>query len=274
MAAKEDKEMKSFFERLKAKARKLFTRSNWDIFVELTRANIKVRDYNTVLGVFWSLLGPIATLFVFYFIFSKSFGQGIKAYPVFLLVSLVCINFFITATTYMVDIFFLNREIVLNSTVPRETVLASTLAVHLYKLLLDLILCVILSIIYGCATWKLFLMITPLLVSFIVFALGVNMILSLLYCFANDIGHIWMLFGRLFYFITPMFYTLDNVGPVVKRLIFFLNPLAPFVISFQNIFLGKINLPVYFYSLSVGVVFFIFGYIIFVIIENSAMEKA
>ncbi|MCM8781788.1 MAG: hypothetical protein NC828_01890, partial [Candidatus Omnitrophica bacterium] len=73
-----------FLDKLKNKTARLFTKANWDILTELIRANLKVRDYNSILGVLWSLLGPLVTLVVLYFIFRTRFGQGIKAYPLYL----------------------------------------------------------------------------------------------------------------------------------------------------------------------------------------------
>ena len=259
--------------RLKKRIHRLFTRANWDMLTELARANFKVQDHNSLLGVFWSLLGPIVTSVVLYFIFRTRFGQGIREYPLYLLAGVICVNFFATATSYMVNIFFENRDFVLNSMVPRETILLSALATHIYKFLIDLVLCLGLSIFYGVFTWKIFLLVGPLVIAFIAFVLGINMIISLLFCFAGDVQHIWLLMTRLFYFITPVFYTLDSLHPVTRNLIYFGNPLTPFVISFQNIFMGQFAPAVYAHSLLVGLVVFTFGYGAFIIIENMAVEE-
>lgn len=261
-------------DRLKVKADRIFTKSNGNTLMELIRANLKVRDYNSILGIFWSLLGPVVTLVILYFIFRTSFGPNIKAYPLYILVGVVCTNFFITATAYTVNIFFINREIILNSTVPRETIVASALAIHIYKFIIDLFLCFIVSIFYGCLTWKFFLLILPLLTAFIAFVAGINMILSLLYCLAGDVEHIWMLATRLLYFATPIFYSLNSIPSTARKLIYFGNPLSPFVISFQNIFIGNVNILLYLYNILMGIVFFIFGYRIFMLIENTAVEQA
>ena len=262
-----------FSDRLKSRIRKIFTRTNCDIFTQLVRANLKVNEYNSFLGIAWTLLGPAVLLTVLYFVFSKNFGQDIKAYPLYILVGVVCVNFFTTATNNMVGIFSANREFVLNSTISREILLASTLALHVYKIMIDLCLCLILSIFYGCLTWKFVILITPLLVAFIFLVSGINMILSLLSCFAGDVEYIWMLVMRLLYFATPIFYSIKSVHPLVRKAIYFGNPLASFVISFQGIFMGNLDIASYLYSIFLGILFFIFGCRVFILIENAAIEQ-
>lgn len=265
-----------FLRKLKARADRLFAKPNWNLLVELVRANFKVRDHNSILGVFWSLLGPAALLVIMYLVFRMRFGQGVKTYPLYLLIGIVFISFFITATTYIIKIFLTNRDVVLNSTVPREILIVSDLLIHAYKFIIELALCWVLSIFYGVFAWKSFLLLLPLLIAYIALVLGVSLIISLGYCFARDIEHIWTIVSRLLFFATPIFYPLDSVSPLVRKVIYWGNPLTPFLISFQEVFMGmgSVNLFVYLHSLLLGGVFFIFGYGAFIILENMAVERA
>jgi len=266
--------LSNFANRLKLKVDRLFNKSNWNILTELIRANFKVQDYNSILGIFWSLLGPVMTAVVLYFIFRMRFGQSIREYPLYLLVGIACVNFFVTATTYTINIFFVNRDFVLNSTVQRETILTSALATHTYKFLIDLALCLILSVFYDVFSWNILVLILPLSIAFIALTLGVSLILSLLYCFAEDIRHIWMLITRLFYFVTPIFYTLNHLHPLTRKVVYLGNPLTPFVISFRGVFMGNLEFAAYMHSLLIGFIIFAIGYWAFIAIENTAMEQA
>lgn len=213
-------------------------------------------------------------LLVMYFVFRSRFGQDISAYPLYLLVGIVSVSFFTTTTASMLKIFLTHRDFILNSTVPRETLILSNLFFHTHKFLIELILCSTLSIFYGLFTWRIFLLLLPLLIAYVALILGVGIILSLIYCFTRDIEHIWMIVSRLLFFATPIFYTLDSLSPLMKKVIYWGNPLAPFIISFQEILMKGVNTLNYAHSLILGCGFFILGYCCFIIFENTAVERA
>ncbi len=258
----------------KMRERNIFTKNNWHTFLELARANFKVNDRNCVLGIFWSLLGPATLLAITYVIFRIRFGQEIRAYPLYLLIGIITVSFFITATTYLIKIFFLNRELILNSTVPREIIILSNLSVHTYKFVIELFICLAIAAVYKTVAWKYLILLVPLFLAFLGFVLGVGIILSLLFCFARDIEHIWMIISRLLFFATPVFYRIQELSSGVKNLIYWGNPLTPFMVSFRQILMTSINFANYFYSLALGFLFFIIGYRLFIAFEGPAAERA
>jgi ABC-type polysaccharide/polyol phosphate export permease len=85
-----------------------------------------------------------------------------------------------------------------------------------------------------------------------------------------------MLISRLLLFITPVFYKLNYTSPPFRKAIYWGNPITPFMVSFYEIIMNarSFHLFNYLYALVLGLVFFIFGYFIFLTIENNAMERA
>ena len=260
--------------RLKLKAAKIFTRDNWNIFLGLARANFKNSDYDSMLGISCSLLGPITILVVMYLVFKGPFGTGIKIYPLYLLIGIVFINFFIVATTCLIDTFSKNREMIHNSTVCREIVMLSNLTNQAFKFIIELIICWSLSIVLGVFVWKHALLLLPLLAAYIALIIGIGFIIALIRCFTFDITHIWSMVSRLLYFATPIFFTLNALAKPIQKLIYFVNPLTPFLISLRGVFMEKsVDMQSYFYSLALGAIFFTLGYGIFIVLENAAIEK-
>lgn len=261
---------------LGARLKKIFKRSNWNLLVELIRADFKVNDHNSVLGALWSLIGPVALLAIMYIVFKERFGCEVKAYPLYLLIGIVCINFFITLTTYLLKFVALNREYLLNSTVFPEILIMARLFSHAYKFMCELTLCSAVSVLYGLFTWKSFLMLLPLTVAYIFFVLGVSLILSLVYCFIRDIEHIWMIASRIFFFITPVFYTVKDISLLAQRVVYSANPLVFFLTSFRALFMekGSVDMLIYALSLMSGFVFLVFSYWIFNNFKNIAIERA
>jgi len=264
-----------FSKQLKTRLGRLFIRSNRHLFVELVRAKFKITDHNSILGILWNIILPISTMVILYFVFRSTFEHQIRAYPFYILLGLSVINFFTMATSHITKLFSSNREVILNSTISREIFILADIAIPIYKFIIELIICFGFSVFYGFFSVKFFLLI-PLLISYIVFILGAGMILSLIYCFIRDIEHVWFIFCRLLLFITPIFYKLEGLSFLMRKVLYIFNPLVPFLISFRQIFMfeDKIDMINYSYSLLFGGFFFILGYMIFISFENIAMEKA
>lgn len=261
--------------KLKTKLKRLFTGYNRNLLIELISADFKRYDRNSFLGIFWSLLNPAATLLIMYCVFENRFGHNIRFYTLYLLIGVVTVNFFISATIKMIYSISWNRSIVLNSTIPPEDFILADLFVQIYKFLIELVLCWLLSVFYGVFAWKAVLLALPLLVAFIGLALGAGLIISLLDCIATDIEHIWRISAGLLLFVTPVFYSLDHITPTFSKIIYWFNPLTPFLIAFRQLFIwdNTINLANYGYSILWGFGFLFLGYFIFVVFENVAIEQ-
>ena len=61
---------------------------------QLVSRDFKTKYKRSVLGMFWSLLNPLLTMFVQYFVFSTIFKSDIPNYPAYLLIGIVTFNFF------------------------------------------------------------------------------------------------------------------------------------------------------------------------------------
>ena len=261
--------------KLKTKLERLFTNYNRNLLKELIYADFKAYDRNSILGILWNLLNPAATLLIMYCVFENRFGHSIHFYPFYLLIGVVMVNFFITVTSKMIGSISNNRYIVLNSTIPREDFILADLFVHTYKFSIELVLCWLISIFYGVFAWQAILLILPLLAAYIGLALGVGLIIALLHCIAMDIEHIWRIAARLLLFITPVFYELSHISHLFSKIIYWFNPLTPFLIAFRQLFIWNNALDAvnYCYSICWGFGFLVLGYMIFVAFENVAIER-
>lgn len=84
--------------RLRERVARLAAPANRNLLRELARANLRLSDHNSVLGALWGLLGPALMLVVLWAIFQAHFGRGVAAYPLYLLVGIVTVGFFLTVT--------------------------------------------------------------------------------------------------------------------------------------------------------------------------------
>ena len=265
----------SFRTRLGRRCKRLTRPANRTILLEMVRANIKASDYHSFLGGLWSLIGTAVMLASFYYVFRKHFGQGIPGYPLYLLTGIIMVNFFITATSHLLKVLSYNRDIALNSTIPRENLVLATISINAWKFAIEMAICTAISMVYGFYTWGSALLFIPVLLSFLALVLGVGLALSLSFCFARDVEHIWAIFSRLFLFVTPVFYTAGSLSPTMRLLMSYLNPLTPFLKAFRAVFMqgGALELPVLLHCVGLGTFFLAAAYFIFLFWEGEALDR-
>jgi lipopolysaccharide transport system permease protein len=254
--------------------RRALTLANAELLLELIRARLKSTDNSTVLGMLWSLIGPISMLLVMYLIFSTRFGAGVQAYPLYLLIGIVLVGFFVTATRYLISALVTDRRLILNSSVPHAVVLISNTSVHAYKLLVELGLCAALSAYYGLFSWRALVFSTPLILAFVALVLGVGMVLATLNAFARDIEHVWIVGSWMLFFATPVFYDLGSLSPVEATLVYWLNPLTPFLLAFRDLLMGDSqDLLALGHSLVLGIAGFAIGCVVLKLFGSAAVER-
>ena len=66
-------------------------------------SDLKIRYRNSILGVLWSLIEPLLMLGVLFFVFSTMFRFEIPNFPIYLLLGIVCYNFFRNGTTFALN---------------------------------------------------------------------------------------------------------------------------------------------------------------------------
>lgn len=269
-------ELRAWTRHVVSRSRRLASRSNRGLFVELARANIKVSDHNSVLGAVWSLLGPLVMLAVLYAIFKSRFGQDVPAYGLFLLVGIVTVNAFIAITRYLLMALHTHRVTFLNATVPRETFMAGYLFLFVYKLGVELLFCAGLALVLGLLPWERVAWTLPLVAAFLACVVGIGLLLALVYSRLRDVEYLWVLVTRLIFFVTPVFYTLESLPPNTARAIYWLNPLTPFLVALRACLMSSQPLEprVYAHSLVLGAGCFAVGYAAFLRWENRAVERA
>lgn len=262
--------------RLRRRLARLATWEHAHLFAELSRAAMRAGDHNSMLGAAWSLLSPFVMLLALYLVFRNRFGSEVEAYPLYLLIGISLVNYFVTATRFLISILFGHRPLLLNTTVPRETVIASQLAVHSSKLLIEMAICGVFSLAYGLFSFWAALAAIPLILAFMALTAGVGLILALIHCFARDVEHIWSLISRLLLFVTPVFYTLDGLPPLAHLLVAWLNPLTPFLVSLRWLLIeGSPPEPLaYAYATALAFVVLAIGYAAFLRLEGTALERA
>ena len=244
---------------------KLWTPAHLTILKEFTRSRFRESDYNSILGSIWNLLNPFLMLLVLYCIFNARFGLTIKDYPIYILVGVICVGFFSSAVAQTIPILARGQELLLNTTVPAKCLFMAELIFLSSKFLIELFFCLILSFFFNLFAWKYFLYLVIVTGSFLAMVTGLSLILSLAYCIVRDISHIWNFFCKVLLFATPIFYSLRDISEWAKILVYWGNPVTPFILFFHSIFVsnGSINLFILLHCILLGLTSLAAGLILF-----------
>lgn len=199
----------------------------------LCRSHLHSSDYRSIAGALWSFMGPLIVFSVTYFIFVDRFGRQIPYFPLILLTGIICLSFFSNSVSYLIRFFRSNRDTFINSQAPGEILLLAYLFVPFIKFLTELTLCFAIAAFLGILTPAGFFMSLVLVMLFTLLTLGLGLYLAVLGTLAGDIEEIWSVLAHTLIFITPVFYQLPMVSKWAGFLIVYLNPVTPFVLSFQ-----------------------------------------
>lgn len=194
----------------------------------LAVTDFKLRYFGSVLGYVWTLMRPLMLFGILYFVFSQVFGvaQDVKHYPVYLLTSIVLFTYFAETTGGGVQC-LVNRENLLRKIrFPRIVIPISVSLASLFNLGLNLVAVAVFAFATGVEprlSWLQF----PLLVLILaVFAIGLAMLLSVLYVRFRDIEPIWSVLLQMTFYATPILYVIKMLPGGYQREILAANPLA------------------------------------------------
>ncbi len=214
-------------ERLK----RVFSKKNRALLVELVRTDFKLRYQDSVLGYLWSLLKPLFLFGILFVVFDVilKISKGIPYYPVYLLLGVMLWNFFGEATRQGMSSIVSRGDLLRKVKLPKYIVVFSATISALINLILNLIIVIIFIIIIGSEVKPLAVVLIPVLfVELYLFSLAISFYLSAVNVKYRDVSHIWDVVLQAGFYATPIIYPLQVVAdyhPGVAKILL-LNPVA------------------------------------------------
>jgi ABC-2 type transport system permease protein len=193
----------------------------------ISSTDFKLTYFGSVLGYLWSLMRPLMLFGVLYVVFSEvvRLGDGVKNYPVLLLLNIVLFTFFQEATQNAVTSAVLRENLVRKMHFPRMVIPLSTVLTAAFNMMVNMAAVFVFLVAYGVnprASWLLFPLIVLL---FVTFTAGVAMLLSALYPRYRDVAPIWAVLSTILFYGSPVLYPIEAV-PEDWRAVVLANPLA------------------------------------------------
>ena len=213
----------------------------------LTARDLKARYRGSVLGFFWSLANPLLLLAVYTLVFTRFFPRpGVDAYPLFLFVGILTWTFFAGSVLESTSAISSNAGLVKKVMFPAEALPLVVVASHLvhFALALPILLLALgLAVAVGKAVLSPVILLAPVyMLVQTVFVAGIALMISSAAVLFRDLRDLVANLVQLGFFLTPVLYPLhSDFIPAWGRVLLRLNPMTPFVVAYQSLFVfGKV----------------------------------
>lgn len=200
----------------------------------LVTKDIKVKYRRSVLGVLWSVLNPFLMMLVITAVFQNIFRFDIEHFPIYYLTGSLLYNFVIEATSSAMTSVIYAGPLIRKVYIPKYVFPLEKCLFSCVNMLFSSIAIIAMTVILQFQmTWTALLFPIPMLYAF-VFSVGLGMILSSLYVFFRDIGHLYGVLTTAWFYLTPIIYPLDILPRPITELVK-LNPLYYYIEYFRQV---------------------------------------
>jgi len=221
--------------------RKLYR--HFDLIFWLAAKEIKVRYKLPFLGFLWALLVPLFLSLILWFVFTKilPFPDATRhPYFLFLISGIFPWSFFAESVMGSTQCIINSGSMIRKAAFPRAVIPFSVVAANLFNFSLTLIVVIGIILAFGYPlTYYFFLL--PLAVLFqLLFTLGMALLVSSLQVHYRDIKYITDLGILLWFYGTPIFYSLNlvwNLAPALQK-VYLLNPFVYILELYRLALLG------------------------------------
>jgi lipopolysaccharide transport system permease protein len=198
----------------------------WQLFLR----DFSARYRQSVLGVLWAVIMPLAMVATFAFLSSSgvlNVGKVDAPYPVYALLGLTIWQLFAGGLTICSNAIVAGGSIVVKINFPKETMVIASLGQALVEMLIRMGLLVLALIYYRVTPHWTAVFFPILLLPLFLLTLGLGFFLSLLNVLVRDIGNMVTLAATFLLFLTPVLYPAGDSGMMARFTA--LNPLAALV---------------------------------------------
>jgi ABC-type polysaccharide/polyol phosphate export permease len=177
---------------------------------QIAKAEFKLRNEGSYLGIFWYLLNPILMFTLLLAIFNSRLGADIQHYPPYLMLGIIMFNFFQSATLESTRSIINEHHYLIKSiNFPRESLITAIILKNLFSHAFEIALFIPVAA-YFKLDFFAAIFYLPALVLLTAFTLGASLLLSSMTVYLVDLGNIWDFALKLIWLGTPIFYAIGG----------------------------------------------------------------
>jgi len=237
-------------------------------------SDLKIRYRNSILGILWSLIEPLLLLGVLFVVFSTMFRFEIPNFPIYLLLGIICWNFFKNGTLFALNSLTNRSALITQIYFPRSIPGLSAGITASIMLVFELVVLTIFMVIFGFIPTYTVILLIPILALELVLILGISLPLSVLNVKYKDTEFIWNIVVHAGFFLTPIFYQFDMMPDYVQNVLQF-SPMVQIVTMAHHVVLyGTIpSINSILYAVGSISVITVIGYLIFRKYQAKVVEE-
>lgn len=216
----------------------------------LVKRNIKNQYYRSFIGVLWTVLNPLLNMIIMSFVFASIFGRNGTTldYPIFILSGNIMFSLMRGGTSTSVTCLVAQSDMIHKTRTqleifPTANVLSSLVSFGFSFIALLLVAAFRALPIFGgphyAFHWEILLLVFILL-PLVLFSLGLSFFLSALYVFFRDIKHLYSVLLTLWFYLTPVFYSVSALNNDLLSSIIPFNPMYHYVEGIRELLVGSI----------------------------------
>lgn len=230
-------------------------RSARELYVNLTMREVRGKYRRTVLGNFWSLLNPLASMVIYTVVFGVLIRidpgpgdpSGLDVFALWLMTGLLAWNFLSAGVSQGMTALVGNSGLLTKVYFPRWVLVASTVSSAAITYAIELAVLALVLLLFGAFVlpWMPLVLLVALLLGVLGFGLGLT--LSVLNVYFRDTQHFVAIGLQVWFYLTPIVYPLALVRDAEERLrveegfdvpleqLYVLNPMTHFVAVLRNL---------------------------------------
>ncbi len=210
-----------------------------DLLWAWTNRIVRGRYQQSVLGMLWIIVQPLASVTIFSIIFTLFIpvDTGQIPYPVFSYVALLPWTLFASSLSDMTESLVGNMDLVMKIYFPREVLPLAAMLARLLDYLVGLGLLVVLMFLFGVPVFVVGWVFLPLiLIVQLMLMIGLGYTLAAANVFYRDVRSFFALAIQILFYASPIIYPVSTV-PERLRSFYYLNPMVGVLESYRAVLL-------------------------------------
>jgi len=236
----------------------------FDLLLALTQKEIKVRYKSSFLGYLWSIANPLSLALVFFLAFKVFMKIPIENYALFLIAGLFPWQWFANSVVGSAGVYLGNASLIKKINFPREFPILALIFHDAFHFIASFPVILLFLFIYKKHPSLEWLYGIPLLfIVHIGLTFSIALVVGSINIFFRDLERLISIFITFLFYFTPVIYS-EEMIPAQYRAFIYINPIAPLIISWRNLFLeGCFDFTKWFITLIYSILMLSVAYFIF-----------